>query len=391
MAAILAGLFYFTPTLLSRTLLTPSKYPYYNYLADAFIHSQIWFRQVPPTTHDLVYYQGNYSLYQAPLPGILVAPLVAVFGIEVSDILYTGVFAVINVALFAYFLRVITEIQFVSLSKFQRSTLVAFFALGTVHLALAPFGRVWNTALILGFTFTLLAYLAAFSLTGWKAWLFTSLALAAAMLTRNHLVFSGIFPVIYLLVKEKSWDWGRVIRNFVVAAVPLLTGITIILVYNYSRFGDPFDNGIAYHQMADFFRADYEKYGYFNLHYLPTNLYYQFIFYPFLNTEEIEMGGSLFLMSPLFFAAIAAFWKPVNKWLTFALGLTMLVTYVPIGLLMGTGWIQYGPRYTLDITVPLLVLTAIGIQKWKNWLVALLAAISIASYLVGINILALSK
>lgn len=391
MAAIMAALFYFSPTFLSGNLMAPSKYPYYNYLADAFLHGQVWFRQIPSTTHDLVYYQGNYSLYQAPLPGFLVAPLVAIFGVGVSDVFYNAVFAVINVALLAHFLRVITRIRFVNLSKFQRSTLVAFFALGTVHLPLAPLGRVWNTALILGFTFTLLAYLAAFSLTGWKAWFFTGLALAAAMLTRNHLVLTGIFPAIYLLSKERPWRWGHVVRNLLIAAVPLLVALAIVLVYNQLRFGNPFDNGVAYHQMASFFQADFEKYGYFNIHYLPTNLYYQFIFYPFPLTEEIAMGGSLFLMSPVFFAAFAAFWKPDNKWITLALLLTILITYLPIGLLMGTGWIQYGPRYTLDITVPLLVLSVLGMQKWKNWLVTLLATISILTYLLGITIWAFIK
>ena len=58
---------------------------------------------------------------------------------------------------------------------------------------------------------------------------------------------------------------------------------------------------------------------------------------------------------------------------------------------MGTGWIQYGPRYTLDITVPLLVLSVLGMQKWKNWLVTLLATISILTYLLGITIWAFIK
>lgn len=60
-----------------------------------------------------------------------------------------------------------------------------------------------------------------------------------------------------------------------------------------------------------------------------------------------------------------------------------MVVYIPIGVLMGTGWVTYGPRYLLDLAVPLLALTALGIRHWPLWLIAPLVAISCASYLVG--------
>ena len=135
--------------------------------------------------------------------------------------------------------------------------------------------------------------------------------------------------------------------------------------------------------MADFFRADYEKYGYFNLHYVLINLYYQYIFYPLPFRQESAMGGSLFLMSPLFFAAMTALWKPREKMLVWALLGSIFVTNIPILLCMGTGFVQYGPRYTLDFTVPLLLLTALGMQRWHPAISALLATISAATYIVG--------
>lgn len=135
-------------------------------------------------------------------------------------------------------------------------------------------------------------------------------------------------------------------------------------------------NGIAYHQMAGFFRANYDRYGYFNLHYVPINLYYQYIFYPLPLRVESAMGGSLFLLSPLFLGALAAFWKPRFRWAVWALLSSIIITNIPILLLMGTGWVQYGPRYTLDFTVPLLLLIALGIERWKNF-VAIVLTLSI--------------
>jgi hypothetical protein len=50
---------------------------------------------------------------------------------------------------------------------------------------------------------------------------------------------------------------------------------------------------------------------------------------------------------------------------------------------MGTGWRQFGPRYTLDFTVPLLLLTAQGIRRWPLWVLGLHTLITVLHYLIG--------
>lgn len=54
---------------------------------------------------------------------------------------------------------------------------------------------------------------------------------------------------------------------------------------------------------------------------------------------------------------------------------------------MGTGWVQFGPRYTLDFTVPLLLLTAIGIEDWNPKIILMLAFISGIHYSIGVGLL----
>ena len=56
---------------------------------------------------------------------------------------------------------------------------------------------------------------------------------------------------------------------------------------------------------------------------------------------------------------------------------------IPILLNIGSGWKTFGPRYTLDFTMPLLFLTALGIRKWPKWLSFLLILLSITQYLIG--------
>ncbi len=386
-AALFAGVIYIAISIYADVFFSPSKFAFYNYLADAFLHGQTWLRVLPPSVHDLVFFGEKYFLYWPPFPAFLLMPFVAIFGVELNDVWFTLLIAIINVGLMAQLLRSATSAEFLKLSKTQRAILVFFFALGTVHFTLAPFGQVWMTGPLTGIMCDMLAYLAAISFKGGQAWYFTGLALACAMLTRNHLVFTGIFPAIYLLTREKEWHWGRVIRNLALAAMPLFAALFIYMFYNYSRFGSPFDVGMAYHNMGELFRPDYEKYGAFNKHYIRNNLYYQYIHYPLPIGPNTKMGGSLFLLSPLFFAAVAAFWKMRSKILVFALAASVVVTNIPILLLMGTGWVQFGPRYTLDFTVPLLLLTALGIEKVKPAIPFLLAMIAFIQYLIGIRVL----
>jgi hypothetical protein len=102
------------------------------------------------------------------------------------------------------------------------------------------------------------------------------------------------------------------------------------------------------------------------------------------------MGGSLFLLSPVFFAVFWAFKVKSNLISNLLLVITVLLTNIPILLLMGTGWVQFGPRYSLDFTVPLLMLTAIGIKHWSHRILVILVTISIIHYVVGLYILILS-
>lgn len=386
-AALIAAFVYSAISAHSGWLSNPTMHAYYNYLADAFLHGQNWLRFIPPSIDDLSIFNGRYYLYWPPFPAIVLMPFVAVFGVHLNDVLYTCLLAALNVGLVAQLLRVACRVEFLHLSKAQRAILVFFFALGTVHFPLALYGKVWYTGQIIGFTCGLLAYWAAFSLRGGKAWFFTGLALAGAMLSRSQMVFTGIFPAVYMLYQEKPWNWKRVVRNLAWAALPLAVALSFYLSYNQARFGNPLEVGMIYQNMSEFFRPAFEQYGVSNLHFVPINLYYQYIFYPLPIRPESGMGGSLFLLSPLFFGAFAAFWKPSKKLYVWALLASILVTNIPILLNIGTGYLQFGPRYTLDFTVPLLLLTALGIEKWKPQISFMLAIISSLQYLIGAIVL----
>lgn len=369
---------------ISNRLGHASIYAYYNYLADAFLHGQFNLRLIPtPDTLDLSVFHGKYYLNWGPFPAFLLMPFVAVFGVKFNDVLFTALAAALCIGLFAQLLRAVNSSDFLHISKGQRALMVAFLMLGTVLITLASKGKIWQTAQIVAFAFTLLVYLTAFSLHGKRAWFFMGLALTCAMLSRLTTLFVGIFPFIYLLEQEKPWKWKNIIKNFLLGATPLFLGLLFLFYYNFARFGNILETGLSYHLMSPFFRTDFLQYGASNIHYFPRNLYYEYFYYPFPITDESMLGGSLFLLSPLFLFIFPALFTAKPRWGVWSLLASVIITNLPIMFHMSTGYITFGPRYTLDFTVPLLLLTALGIEKRKTWLLIILTLISIIQYLVG--------
>ena len=84
-----------------------------------------------------------------------------------------------------------------------------------------------------------------------------------------------------------------------------------------------------------------------------------------------------------FFGALAGWRRLTPRWSGYALAISITLVMIPIMLLMGTGWVQFGPRYTLDFTVPLLLLTAAGIRRWPPIRLLVLMIISFLHYLIG--------
>ncbi len=359
-----------------------SEGAYFNFLADAFLHGQLHLRITPEKTHDLVLFNGHYYLYWPPFPALLMVPLVAVFGLGLSDIFLTLVAAAVNVTLTLLLLGNLRARGLVELPDFHMWMLLAAFAFGTVHLTLAPLGRVWFTAQILGYLFIAAAYLAAVSLEGRRAFVIAGLGIAAAAMTRNHLIFLGLWPAWYLIHATRQRGARWLTGSVACGLAPIVAAVSLLALYNFARFGSFTEMGLDLHQMADAFTSDYALYGAFHPHYLPLNLYYQYLFYPFPLSVESAMGGSLFLLTPLFFGALFAFRKDVTLSKLMLAG-SILLTATPVLLLMGTGWVQFGPRYTLDFTVPLLILTALGIKTWPRWIVGVLVLVSIVHFVLG--------
>ncbi len=381
-AGVIALCVYLLRSWLTGSNFGPTQSAYFNYLADAFLHQQLYLRLPTSNIIDLVDYAGKLYFYWPPFPAILLLPLIAIFGAGTSDVIYTPILGAVSIALLAKFLGLLDQTGIAPLSPERRGIMVASTAFGTFLLILAPAGGAWYTAQIIGWGCVLLAAIAALSRSDKLGYLLVGLALACATLTRIGLVFNGVWLAYYLLHRDRQ----RPLRQTVAAAcyglVPVIVAVLLLGCYNAARFGNPLESGLAWQIVAPSAQADLTRYGQFNLHYLPKNLYYQFGGYTLFD-EDRWLGGGLFWMTPVLIGALYAIWRERRDLFVWTLVGSCALIYIPIGLLIGSGGITFGPRYLLDMFVPLLLLTARGIREWRRDALLVLMIVSCVTYGLG--------
>jgi hypothetical protein len=355
---------------------------YFNYLADAFLHGQLSLRLHPPSNLDLIFQGSHVYVYWPPFPALLITPLVMIFGVAVSDVIYTAIFAAVSIALLAKLLDLLDAIGIAPLSAEYRAILVAACGFGSVLLILAPVGTAWFTAQVVGWVCVLTASIVAFLRPDRLGYALTGLALSCAMATRLGLLFAGVWLAFAMLRRDWHMPGRERLIRIACGLLPLVFTLGLLAWYNLARFGHPLEMGLAWHNFdPENYGADFARYGVFNLHYLPINIFYQFIIFPYAVYKE-GVGSGLFWMTPILIGGLYALWNRRRDPLVWSLALSCLLIYIPIGLVMGTGYV-FGSRYLLDLMVPLLVLTAIGIRHWRPGVIHSLMVIGLVTFGTG--------
>ena len=97
---------------------------------------------------------------------------------------------------------------------------------------------------------------------------------------------------------------------------------------------------------------------------------------------NLKGNSILFLTPPLLAIFLTKPWKNIE---IASLWAAAIITMIPSLLIYSTGWMQFGYRYSLDITAILVVLSVFGVKGRLNWLYALGVLFSIIIYQMGIN------
>jgi hypothetical protein len=340
--------------------LHPVKPFFFGELAKAFLHGRLYL-DIKAT--DLATYQNKAYTPFGPLPGILLMPLVAIFG---ANIPLTTIGLPITLLSIPAFWILWKEIGIENYDKRIWLTTLTF--LGTVYLSCLTVDSSYFLSHIL--VVGCLAWALVFSLQG-KMPLLVGFLVAAATLTRTPDVLAAI-PLAFLLHKatQNRFQWSLVFVGPVVSIA--LTGL-----YNYLRFNSFLESGYNLQQLSYSLLRLYRSQGLFSIVHIPRNLYYFLIapplpsvgpdhyiaFLPHLYPSEWGMG--LLFVSPWLLLGLSA-----KGQLAKVLALGTLLLLGPLMLYYGIGWIQWGYRYGTDVLPFMAPLAALGMErlnlyKWK--------------------------
>jgi hypothetical protein len=362
---------------------TPSK-AYWQYLADAFLHGRLYLIK-PESTHDLTLFNGQWYVPNPPLPGLVLVPFVAIWGVSaINTVQFSIVWGAINVGLVFMILQKASALELIPTRREGNVWITVLFALGSIHWWLAVLGRMWFMSQILTLLFALLATLAV--LQRRSPW-WVGVCLGLAVLSRPN-VFT-LWPflaglALYLQQREAGrLDWKRALAWAIPSGVPVALAGAALLVYNYARFRNFFDFGYVTINGADWILAAVQQYGMFNVHFFPINFNAMFLKLPVFSWADgclrykpgVE-GISIFVTTPaLIYIFRRMKWNlwTASAWVSIALSAGLLLLY------SNTGAEQPGYRYIMDFIVPVLMLLSVGLGQGVSRWFKLLTGVSILS------------
>jgi hypothetical protein len=356
----------------------------FNQLAFAFLHGKLYLLN-PPYTGGLTFYNGHWFVPGPPFPAILMLPFVATLGIKAfNTTTFSLALAATSAVIIYLILHQLIQSGWVKLSHSGAIWLTVLFSFGTMYWFLSIDSRLWYFAQVVTVLSSGLAFLSV--LRKWPPW-FTGFCLAAAILCRPD-VFT-LWPALLAIAiqqnlnAEKKINRKEVIKWGLQSAIPVVIGVALLFLYNYLRYGSFSDFEYGNINGTASIIQHVQKYGLFSPHFMSFNLYYMFLAPPPLTTAcgyylTRNWGMSMIVTTP---AIIYIFRRFKISWWTCGCWCSILLTVVVLSLYSNNGSQQYGYRYMLDFTIPLIMLIAYNAgEKISGLLKALIIASIFINY-----------
>jgi len=353
---------------------THSAYNHYTYLADALLHGRTYLDN-NPLNLDVAVYNDKIYVCHNPLPALMMLPFVLIYGTDFNDILFTIILGAINASLvYSMILRLNAHIKDFRFLPHFALFMTLLFGLGTVHWYVTARGTSWHTANIVTLFYLLLAINEAL---GKRRYGVVGIFAALAVVTRPSVFWAFPFFVALgvadFLVKKKFKEFFCQMSLYI---LPYIILGALLGLWNFIRFGNPFDFGFAYLNHAPNLKEDFDRYGAVNFHFLSRNLkiaffdfYRRIRMFPYFVPRPDGMAIQytspffLYLFAPLIYLLVDKIKKiktvfPFNAEIVIGSVLATICTAIPLLLYFNTGWVQFGYRYLLDYIPFLLILTA---------------------------------
>jgi hypothetical protein len=343
-----AGIAWLIYWLSGRDMPWPPRLDFF-YLADAFLHGRTWL-EFQPYASDVIVRDGRTYIPLAPLPGVLLVPLVAVLGVDGAAVLRPAINTLLAAMCVALTWPLAGRLGVRSVA--DRLWLCVLLGLSTVLWWVAQRGGPWHTGQLLG---TALTFGCLVELTGRRRGWLVGLLSGAAFLARAPMALAiPIYGAWLAVAARRREPTGTAaprdrLRSAVVMLACAAPALLFFLAYNAVRFGSPFESGYALASLLPSLERQRQQ-GLFGLVHLPMNLELLLLHRPlpipeFPWIKPDGFGLSILLTSPGLLLALRAPFRRTDARL---LALGFVLTLLPSLFYYGGGWKQYGYRYALD-------------------------------------------
>ena len=371
----------------------PAELDYFVPLADALLDLRLGLSEGPSFLNELVPRDGLYYVVYPPMPALVLVPAVAFFGVELQQEWASILLGAANVAIMASILREI------GVRRIPLVVLSLLFAFGTIVWYSAQAGSAWHFAHVVATFFMLLA-IRACQLDART--IVIGLLFGAAVLSRLPLILALPFFIGYVIDRAEREDRGdrtvfgalgverpiawkmRVdLRRAIDLGSRLVAGVAVLVVwyfvYDYLRFGTPFENGYAL--IPGLLEEEQYRHGFFSIANVPHKLYALFLSgpvevgeFPWIRSRHLG-GLSIVLTTPLFLWALKAR-RP--DWFNLGAWAAVLLTLIPTLTHADPGGAQFGFRYAQDFYPFLFLLTVRGLGgriSFEAWVAIAIGAL----------------
>lgn len=362
--------------------------------------------QNPGQTHDLIKFQDRWYPPWGILPAILLIPLQLLKGRFIPAFYLSLFFSSLTTVIVFLLLKRLQKEFFHSLSTLGIYVILILFTFGTTQFYVGTLGSVWHVNQIVSSFFGALGIFTIFKKKRSPIdYFFSSLFFGIGFLGRPTIIFLLSLPIslfIFDLFQKKKLFLDQKVKYIkqaiIIFVLPIILFSSLFFIYNYIRFGDIFQTGYDYIQESSNLQEVRMKNGLSSLKNIPQNAWYLLFELPTLQLIKNNIvfnfnlyGNSIFFLTPPF---LTVFLAPliikkregiqINPFIA-SLWIAVFATIIPILMHYSSGWMQFGYRYSLDITILLLLLSLFGIKGKLNILYIFGIIISIIMYILGIR------
>lgn len=322
---------------------------HFSFLSLAFLEGRLDLNGYPLVWNDIAIFNGNKYLPLGPFPAVLITPFVFIWRAFGGVFFHRYIHGIFVLGVFFLLYKISRHLKY----GVRDSFFWAFaFNLGSAFVAISINGWSWSFAQVIT---VFLIFYSLYEFITRKRFLLIGIMYAMILATRATAVIGIIYYFLEIVFSKETTK--RKINNTALLVVPIICVTAFLMLYNFLRFGNLFEQGYMYQQIYVGLRRARDL-GLISFVHIPGNLYYLFLAsptqvfmdglsktlkFPFITYDTWGLG--IFYTSPYLLTLFTYKFRERSSRL---LLITTLLVLIPVIMYYGIGVNQFGYRYALD-------------------------------------------